>query len=226
VSSITSLPTFAAAYLLDPAHFLLNKTGAYELPFDKLSVSEQNDAMSDIERLGGADAVTELADAQLNGFQGLNELHRRILQRCVSITEKDQDNSVKSLTAPVHKRRQLWEKVLVKMYPRLAKVAVQYLSMHATSCASERNLSVFGRLYDKFRGKLKLEKAEKVVYLYAYERVMRKRKLVVDEDEVLPFEICESDEQVDSDGEVQVVDDASTQQAGEDGVNEQEVNDK
>jgi hypothetical protein len=105
-------------------------------------------------------------------------LHRRILQRCVSTTEKDQENSVKSLTAPVHKRRQLWEKVLVKMFPGLAKVAVQYLSMHATSCASERNLSVFGRLYDKFRGKLKLEKAEKVVYLYAYERVMRERKLL------------------------------------------------
>jgi hypothetical protein len=87
-------PTFAAAYLLDPAHFLLNKTGAYELPFHKLSLSKQNDAMSDIERLGGADAVTELADTQLNGFQGLNELHRRILQRCVSITEEDQDNSV------------------------------------------------------------------------------------------------------------------------------------
>jgi hypothetical protein len=125
----------------------------------------------------------------------------------------------------VHKRRQLWEKVLVKMYPRLAKVAVQYLSMHATSCATERNLSVFGRLYDKFRG-IQLEKAEKVVYLYAYERVMRKRKLVVDEDEVLPFKICDSDEQIDSDVEVQVVDDASTQQAGEDGANEQEVNDK
>jgi hypothetical protein len=55
---------------------------------------------------------------------------------------------------------------------------------------------------------------------------MRKRKLVVAEDEVLPFEVCESDGQIDSDGEVQVVDDASTQQAGEDGVNEQAVNDK
>jgi hypothetical protein len=55
---------------------------------------------------------------------------------------------------------------------------------------------------------------------------MRKRKLVVDEDEVSHFETCESDEQIDRDGEVQVVDDASTQHAGEDGVNEQEVNDE
>jgi hypothetical protein len=108
-------PTFAAANLLDPAHFVLNKTCAYYVPFDKLSVSEQNDAMSGIERLGGADAVTELADAQLNGFQGLNELHRRILQRCVSITGKDHDGSFKSLTASVHKRRQLWEQVIVTM---------------------------------------------------------------------------------------------------------------
>jgi hypothetical protein len=165
-------PAFAAAYLLDPVHFLLSKTGVYELPFDKMSMSEQNDAMSDIERLGGADTVADLAEAQLNGFQGLNDLHKRTLQSCVSIAEQAQaDGSVKSITVPVHKRRQLWEKVLVKLYPNLAKVAVQYLSMHATSCASERNLSVFGRLYDKFRGKLKLERAEKIVYLSVHERV-------------------------------------------------------
>jgi hypothetical protein len=105
-------PAFAAAYLLDPVHFLLSKTGVYELPFDKMSVSEQNDAMSDIERLGGADAVADLAEAQLNGSQGLNHLHKKTLQTCVSITEQVQaGGSVKSLTVPVHKRRQLWEKV-------------------------------------------------------------------------------------------------------------------
>jgi hypothetical protein len=104
----------------------------------------------------------------------------------------------------------------MKLYPNLAKVAVHYLSMHATSCASERNLSVFGRLYDKFRGKLKLEKAEKIVYLSAHERVTKKRKLVVDEDEVLPFETRDSDDEIDEDAEVQLVEDAATQQASED----------
>jgi hypothetical protein len=72
-------------------------------------------------------------------------------------------------------------------------------------------------------GKLKLEKAKKVVYLYAYEKMRRKRELLVDEDGVLPFEPCESDAQTDRDGVVQLLDDASTQHIGEVGVNEQNV---
>jgi hypothetical protein len=74
-----------------------------------------------------ADTVADLAEAQLNGFQGLNDVHKRTLQSCVSIAEQAQaDGNVKSLTVPVHKRRQLWQKVLVMLYPNLAKVTVQY----------------------------------------------------------------------------------------------------
>jgi hypothetical protein len=58
--------------------------------------------------------------------------------------------------------------------------------MHGTSCASERNLSVFGRLYDKFRGRLQLSRAEKVVYLSVNDRIS-KGDLVVPEEELLPF---------------------------------------
>jgi hAT family C-terminal dimerisation region len=39
------------------------------------------------------------------------------------------------------------------------------LSVHVTSCASDRNLSKFGRLYDKLRGSLKVEKANKMVFV-------------------------------------------------------------
>jgi hypothetical protein len=37
--------------------------------------------------------------------------------------------------------------------------------MHRASCASERNLSVFGRLYDNFRRRLQLQRGDKIVYL-------------------------------------------------------------
>jgi hypothetical protein len=74
-----------------------------------------------------ADTVAHLAEAQLNGFQGLNDLHKRTLQSCVSIAEQAQaDGSAKSQTVSVHKRRQLWEKALAKLYPKLVKVTVQY----------------------------------------------------------------------------------------------------
>jgi hypothetical protein len=39
------------------------------------------------------------------------------------------------------------------------------LSSLVTSCASERNLSKFGRLYDKLRGHLSIERADKMVFV-------------------------------------------------------------
>jgi hypothetical protein len=57
--------------------------------------------------------------------------------------------------------------MLQDAYPDLCAVAKQYMgiSMHATSCASERNLSKFGRLFDKSCGALNLalKSAEKMV---------------------------------------------------------------
>jgi hypothetical protein len=37
--------------------------------------------------------------------------------------------------------------------------------MHVTSCAAERNLSKFGRLYDKLHSRLKVETADKMVFV-------------------------------------------------------------
>jgi hypothetical protein len=59
--------------------------------------------------------------------------------------------------ASVHVRKNVWTIVLCRgngEYVDLAKVAMKLLSMHATACASERNLSKGGRLYDKFRSAL------------------------------------------------------------------------
>jgi hypothetical protein len=41
----------------------------------------------------------------------------------------------------------------------------------STSCASERNLSVFGRLYNEFRSRLQLQRGEKMVYLAVNDRI-------------------------------------------------------
>jgi hypothetical protein len=60
------------------------------------------------------------------------------------------------------------------------------MPMHGTSCASERNLSVFGRLYDTFRGRLQLSRAEKIAYLSVNDWIAR-GTLVATEEELLPF---------------------------------------
>jgi hypothetical protein len=147
-------------------------------------------SLTDIERLGGTDALRELASIRLHGFAGLNlnNLDKITMEECVGFrlnaSRVTEASGLKAV--PVHQRRQLWLKVLSKKFPFLAKVAAQYLSMHGTSCASERNLSVFGRLYDKFRGRLQLSRAEKVVYLSVNDRIS-KGDLVVPEEELLPF---------------------------------------
>jgi hypothetical protein len=183
-------PSISAACLLDPVNFQMGQTVVYELAFDHLLHHEQDDAAADIERLGGMDALRELAGISLHGFAGLNlnNLDKMTMEECVGVrlSPSRAGEATGQNAAAVHQRRQLWLKVLSKKYPFLAKVAAQYLSMHGSSCASERNLSVFGRLYDKFRGRLQLSRAEKVVYLSVNDRIS-KGELVVSEEELLPF---------------------------------------
>jgi hypothetical protein len=65
-------PSISAAYLLDPVNFQTGETASYELAFEHLLHHEQNDAAADIERLGGMDALRELAAIRLHGLVGLN----------------------------------------------------------------------------------------------------------------------------------------------------------
>jgi hypothetical protein len=81
------------------------------------------------------------------------------------IQEASNDDTC-TLVPSVVQRLGVWRKLLAKQYPALASVAEQYLSMHATSCAAERNLSAWGRVYDKCRSSLKLSRAEKMVFLH------------------------------------------------------------
>ncbi|KXZ43791.1 hypothetical protein GPECTOR_80g151 [Gonium pectorale] len=50
-------------------------------------------------------------------------------------------------------------------YPALAFVANRVLRMHATTCAAERNWSLWGNVYTKARNRLGKERAEKLIYI-------------------------------------------------------------
>jgi hypothetical protein len=177
---------FSATFLLDPVNFKQNKAGTFEISFATLPREEEEHVSNDVERLGGDKAVEEFAQARLQGFPGLNKLDDRLLRECVLVKEIElPDGTFKRTSAPVQKRKLVWEKVLSQLYPELAKVASQNLSMHCTSCAAERNLSVFRRIFDKLRGSLHLKRAEKMVYLAVNDRIA-KRKLDTGEEE-LPF---------------------------------------
>jgi hypothetical protein len=116
------------------------------------------------------EVTNKLALLKMNGItvaqRGLSSMNVKILRECMLVEERTlSDGSVKRTSAAVQKRLNCWLKVSSPQQPVLAQVAAVYLSMHRTSCASERNLSVFGRLYVKFRSRLQLKRGEKIVYL-------------------------------------------------------------
>ena len=57
---------------------------------------------------------------------------------------------------------------MAKTYPFTTKAAQRLLSLHATSCAAERNWSAWGRIFsDKLRNGLAVTRAMKIIYIHA-----------------------------------------------------------
>jgi hAT family C-terminal dimerisation region len=173
-------PAMTAAFLLDPINFRVSDAGEIELPFEVLSPAEEDEAAAEIERLAGHESEnvgTELANLKLYGIRvgppdGLSNLNLKLVKQCMLVTEKDNpDGTVMRSSATPEIRLNCWLKVLGVQFPVLAKVAAVCLTMHSTSCASERNLSVFSRLFDKYRGSLQLKRGEKIVYLSVNDRI-------------------------------------------------------
>jgi hAT family C-terminal dimerisation region len=168
-------PSMSAAFLLDPVNFRLSHESEIRLPFEALTREEEDAAVADMTRLAGgnSDALEcELKNMKLFGITGLSSLNMKVVRECMLISEEIMpDGSSRRSSAPTPNRLMCWTEILQPEFPTLAKVASIYLSMHSTSCAAERNLSVFGRLYDKSRGKLQLKRAEKVVFLAVNERI-------------------------------------------------------
>ena len=73
---------------------------------------------------------------------------------------------------------------LGKAYPAVAGVARRVLSLHATSCAPERNWSLLGQLYRKNRSRLAIARAEKLVFISSAAKVARKDRKSAEEQEL------------------------------------------
>jgi hypothetical protein len=64
-------------------------------------------------------------------------------------------------------RRGWWNRAAKQMYPYLTIIAaVRLLSMHSTTCAAERNWSLWGNVYTKARNRLlAISRAEKLIFI-------------------------------------------------------------
>ena len=63
--------------------------------------------------------------------------------------------------------RTFWINHMQPFSPLVAIAAGRFLSAHVTSCATERNWSLFGNIFSKTRNRLHLEKAQKLAFIRA-----------------------------------------------------------
>lgn len=153
-----------AAYALDPANMVTSNKGAsYNLPWNVLSNPDVNALAREVKRLGGQQAVVELQRIRARGIMFENDLDQAAAAASVAMMCAEAGEV--ATVAGIEERRGLWEQGLKSVYPKLAVVAAKLLSMHVTSCAAERNLSKFGRSFDKLRGRLLSKTAEKMVFV-------------------------------------------------------------
>lgn len=176
---------WAAAYALEPSNAIQGEDGGWSLPLaleelprptalngDPLEfnfgpnngqrVMKEDDVLSCVQELCGADKAAveaELGVLELGGVTG-----GTVLARLMKIAAaKTTDEGGKVTLAPITHRRSWWSRAADKGFPLLARVAIKLLSCHITSCATERNWSLWGNVYVKARNRLQLERAKKLI---------------------------------------------------------------
>ncbi|KAJ9508850.1 hypothetical protein QJQ45_028165 [Haematococcus lacustris] len=80
---------------------------------------------------------------------------------------KPPDAAGRVAVEPISMRRAFWGKAGPRGFPHLAVAASRLLGVHATSAASERNWSAWGRLFTSARTRLTLERAKMLIYIKA-----------------------------------------------------------
>jgi hypothetical protein len=182
-------PEWLAAYSLDPIHAKpFGGGGAWKLalalrdvpvptapngaplefnfgPNNGQRIVKESDLLSCVVALVGADqraAVrAELSQLKLRGVRGgLAEM----LEDSICVAREE------GKLAPLIDRISWWEAAADDGYPLVAKAAVKLLSCHATSCASERNWSLWGNVFTKARTNLALERGKKLIAIRHNER--------------------------------------------------------
>jgi hypothetical protein len=84
-------------------------------------------------------------------------------------TEQSKSKKRKFAEMPsMNLRLKLWSKYGANEFPDLTKVAEKLLTCHATTCATECNWSLWGRVYTASRNALGVERAKKMIKICSY----------------------------------------------------------
>ncbi|KAJ9515726.1 hypothetical protein QJQ45_002636 [Haematococcus lacustris] len=170
-------PVMPAAYVLDGVNFAPPKdklNAPPQPPFGLLSPQEKEDAITTVVRLSKhlrldltdsqvKQAVQREVDVLQLGGWGDSELERF----AALLAPKPPDAAGRVVVEQVSMRRAFWSKAGLRGFPLLAVAASRLLGVHATSAASERNWSAWGRLFTSARTRLTLERAKMLIYIKA-----------------------------------------------------------
>jgi hypothetical protein len=156
-----------AAFALDPLYFDVDASGSWTPALCRLDDGDLEGVKTYYERFVKPEQIEalhlELAALQL---EPLPKKHESLYRHCSSRREEVNGKKIKIIITPASSRRGLWTKNLAKNgFPLLALCADRLLSMHATSAASERNWSVWGHIFTKYRTRLGLIKGEMLVFI-------------------------------------------------------------
>jgi hypothetical protein len=69
-------------------------------------------------------------------------------------------------------RKGVWKRWIAQQMPELAAEAVRVLSVHPTSCSTERNWGLWVRIYTACRNRLGMERAKKMITFCFNNRAM------------------------------------------------------
>ncbi|EFJ41638.1 hypothetical protein VOLCADRAFT_98396 [Volvox carteri f. nagariensis] len=169
------------AHALDPINFVqLNGGDNWFPPFHELSKEERKDARklaaevyagngegaTEEDRRADKEMLSEWGTLALMGVPDDCKEHMEVLTARKTVESKAGNSTTVSVQiAGIEARLMFWSQHMSVQYPALANVADRVLRMHTTTCAAERNWSLWGNIFSKARNRLAQERAEKLIYI-------------------------------------------------------------
>lgn len=160
---------YSAAYAVDPFYAEVEETPSGPFCCAPIMDEEHMEAAQElVKRIGGPKSVSQFSQLFSQGYP-------QLMQPVVAgLAAKRKPGPVGSKRAREEvpsslDRLRVWRRFGGKM-PELQSVAVRLLSAHATSAATERNWSLWGRMYCSARSSLGMDRAKALIAICAAER--------------------------------------------------------
>jgi hypothetical protein len=126
----------------------------------RVSNDRERQAREFVQRVGGPSAARQFDMFMLEGYtEAMSTGARACIPEAVNVGSKRNREQVASVKA----RKGVWKRYGAERFPSLSQVALRLLCVHPTSASTERNWSLWGRVFVASRNALGLERAKKLI---------------------------------------------------------------